>query len=306
MIQKYNDEAVLVTEGSTPYLRPTAFEKYKEVKVGFFTRLGGVSKGHLRSLNLGFNLGDDRENVLENYKRVSDALGIEMGDIVLTRQVHENTVRNVKYADRGNGIFSENRFESADGLVTNEKNVCLSVFGADCVPLVLYDPVENVISSAHAGWRGTVSDIAGNAVRKMNSDYGSRPENIVCVLGPSICGNCYEISEDVAVEFAENYDGLSERNDGIVLRSFETVDDGNKKRKTYADNILPEILYKNEEDKIHADLWNANRFNLLRAGVKDENIHLMGLCTKCRNDLFHSHRATCGKRGVQGGFVCLT
>lgn len=305
MIQKYNDEAVLVTEGSTPYLRPVVFEKYKEVKVGFFTRLGGVSKGYLRSLNLGFNLGDDRENVLENYRRISDALGIEMEDIVMTKQVHENFVRNVGYADRGMGIYFENRYESADGLVTNEKKVCLSVFGADCVPIILYDPIKNVISSAHAGWRGTVSDIAGNAVKKMNSDYGSITENIICVMGPSICGDCYEISEDVAIEFAKCYDKCHGENHEISLRQDKQLENKNQERRLYADNVLPEILYKNEEDQIHADLWNANRFNLLRAGLKDENIHLMELCTKCRHDMFHSHRATSGKRGVQGGFICL-
>ncbi len=305
MIQKYNDEAVLVTEGCTPYFRPVAFDEYKNVRAGFFTRLGGVSKGYLRSLNLGFNLGDDRKNVLENYRRVSDVLGICIEDIVMTKQVHENTVRNVSSNDRGNGIMFENEYISADGLVTNEKNVCLSVFGADCVPLLFYDPVNKIISSAHAGWRGTISDIAGNAARKMISDYGSTPENIVCVIGPSICGECYEISEDVAGRFLDSYDKRNEKNTDAAIMLMEAEKNRIQDRLIYNNNVQPEILYRNKENKIHADLWNANRFNLLKAGLKNENIHSMELCTRCRQDLFHSHRGTGGKRGVQGGFISL-
>ncbi|MDD6101796.1 MAG: peptidoglycan editing factor PgeF [Clostridiales bacterium] len=285
MFQRLNDECYLVTNNQAPFISFSAFENIPGIRAGFSTKLGGVSTGHLKSLNLGFDLGDDYDNILTNYKIISEAIGFDVNDIVLTNQVHKNDVVPVTSNDKGNGLFYKNKFESADGLITDEANLVLTVRGADCTPMFFVDRANRVLATAHGGWAGTVCDIAGNAVRKMTEMYGTRPEDIIAVIGPSICPKCYEISEDVAERFYEKF--------GRRAYEYTNVDN-------YVNN---RILTPGDDTHYYANLWLANRQNMIDAGVLDENIHNSCLCTKCMMTLFYSHRGMKGRRGVMSGFL---
>ena len=143
----------------------------------FTTRFGGVSEGYLASLNLGIHRGDKPENVVKNYEILGEALGFDIHDLVFTRQTHTDIVRVVDGSNRGEGLFREVEPE-CDALVTATPGVVLAAFSADCTPILLHDPVTGAVGAVHAGWRGTVAAIAGNAVRAMEAHFDSRPENI--------------------------------------------------------------------------------------------------------------------------------
>ena len=145
---------------------------------------------------------------------------------------------------------------------------------ADCTPVFIYDSVKNIVGVAHAGWRGTVKNIAGNMVSRFVNDFGSDPADISAAIGPSLGQCCFEVDEDVAEIF------LNE----------------NKKYEHYM---------KKRGVKYHIDLWGINEYLLLREGVREENIDISNLCTKCRNDMFFSHRGQNGKRGVMAAVVML-
>ena len=147
----------------------------------FTTRHGGVSEGYLSSLNLGIHRGDKPENVVKNYEILGNALGFDIENLVFTRQTHTNIVRVVDERNRGEGLFREVEPE-CDALVTNTPGVVLAAFTADCTPILLHDPVTGAVGAVHAGWRGTVGDIAGNAVRAMCEHFGSRPEYLRLLL----------------------------------------------------------------------------------------------------------------------------
>jgi len=235
----------------------------------FTTRFGGVSRGIYESLNLSVNLGDDPGCVRENYGRICGALDISDSDIVCSRQVHGTVVRAVGRADRGM-LFTTARLE-ADGLATCEAGVTLAVFTADCTPILLYDPVRKAVAAVHAGWRGTVADIAGEAVRRMAAEFGCRPADIRAAIGPCISVCCYETGPDVP-------DAL------------------HRTLGAEADNCITPF-----GAKFRVDLKNANRLLLVRAGLSD--IIVSDECTACRSDKFWSHRATKGKRGSQAAFI---
>jgi len=162
----------------------------------FTTRFGGVSGGIYESLNLAFRVDDVPGNVKENYSRLCRALGILPKDIVCSNQVHGTFIRVVTNEDCGR-LFIPNEHQ-ADGLISATPGVALMVFTADCVPILLHDPVRNVAGAVHAGWRSTVSNIAGMAVQKMESEFGSSPADIRAAIGPCISRCCYETDADVA------------------------------------------------------------------------------------------------------------
>ena len=261
-----------------PLIRFAPFEKYSWLNMGFSTRLGGVSKGYFASLNLGFNRGDARENVCENYKRVCKAMDVCYKNLVLSDQVHDT---KVKYVDKtyiaGGNI--EKKLTGIDGMVTDVPGIILATSYADCVPLFFADPVKHVIGSSHSGWRGTAGFIGSKTVQKMESQFGSRRDDIICVIGPAICQDCYEVSIDVIDQF----------------------------KKVYPENTWDDIFYckDSEEKKYQLDLWAANYHQLLLAGMKKENIHVSGLCTCCGSMVLFSHRASDGKRGNLNGFIMI-
>jgi YfiH family protein len=156
----------------------------------FTARQGGVSTGVYASLNLGYKEGDVEENVRRNYAILGDALGFNPNALVFSRQVHQNGVRVAAGADR-RGPFDAIPYE-ADGLVTAEEELPLIIFTADCAPILLHDPVRGAIGAVHAGWRGTVLNIAGDAVRTMRSALGCRPADIRAAIGPCISACCFE------------------------------------------------------------------------------------------------------------------
>ena len=243
---------------------------------GFSTRMGGVSKGDLGTMNLSFHRGDREENVRENFQRIADAIGFERDALVFSSQVHETRLRRVTAENRGEGILRET-VPGIDGLATDVPGVPLYTSYADCVPLLFYDPVCRVIAMAHSGWRGTAARIGAKMVHFLEEEYGCRAENVIAAIGPSICRSCYEVSEDVADAF----------------------------RSTFSTAQAAELLDVKGGGKYQLDLWEANRIILTEAGILPEHLDLTNLCTCCNHDKLFSHRASHGRRGNMGCFMCL-
>ena len=268
-----------VGEQSLPLIESPLLQGFSGLRHGFSTRKGGVSKEHLSSLNFGFSLGDDRENVIENFRIMGTALGGQAGDFVLTQQTHSINVRRVGKEDRGKGIFRERDYTDVDALMTNEEGVILTAFSADCVPILFYDKGKRVIASCHSGWRGTHGRILAEVIKAMEEEFSSKPEEIYIAIGPSICKNCYEVSSDVGEAFLEAFP-ISTK---IKYCPVERV----------------------SEEKFHIDLWELNRLIALECFIPPDNISISGYCTMENPELFFSHRYSQGKRGVQGAFICL-
>jgi hypothetical protein len=264
----------------------------------FSTRLGGVSKDYLASLNFGYNRGDNKENVDENFRRAAAHMGMESSDIVCSMQTHTTNVRKVTAADKGKGVVCERDYADVDGLITNEKNIILATFYADCVPLFIVDPWNKAIGLSHSGWRGTVAKMGEVTLSRMAEEYGTKPEVARVAIGPSICQNCYEVSEDVAMEFEAAFPPDT----GKAYEFLRRFDDKTYITKSDIDNCL---LYKKENGKYQLNLWYAN-FRVFRdCGVANRNIEITDVCTCCNKDLLFSHRATSGERGNLGAFMML-
>lgn len=260
-----------------PYFYFENIEATNLVVHGFSTRLGGVSREHLSSMNLSFTRGDDIENVFENYRRITRAMNIEYDSLVLSMQTHTTNIRVVTNRDRGKGLTWERDYTDIDGFITNEKGVTLVTFYADCVPLLFVDPVHCAIGSSHSGWRGTVNKIGKKTLEEMHMHYGTKPEDVIAAIGPSICKDCYEVSEDIIEEFKKSF----------TLEQVDNMCD----RKT--------------NDKYQLDLWKANQYVLLDAGIKENNISVTNVCTCCNPKLLFSHRASHGMRGNLAAFIGL-
>ena len=187
------------------WLTYPAFEKFSGIVHGFSTRLGGVSQGIYESMNLSFTRGDDEAAVRENYRRLSDAMGFSMEDIVTSDQTHTTNVRVVTEEDRGNGITKPRPYADVDGMITNVPGLVLATFYADCVPLFFIDPVHKAVGLSHSGWRGTVGKIGKATVEKMTEEFQTDPSELYVAIGPSICQDCYEVSEDVIDMFRANF-----------------------------------------------------------------------------------------------------
>lgn len=259
-----------------PMLVYPLLEQTGIVKHCFTTRQGGVSEGIFESLNLSFSRGDKREAVEENFHRVAKALGTEYEKFVFTDQTHTTNVKRVGKEDAGKGLTRERDYTDVDGLITNEPGIVLSTFYADCVPLYFVDLVHRAIGLSHSGWRGTVGRMGQVTLEAMSREFGTKPEEVICAIGPSICQSCYEISEDVAKEFQKEFP-----------------------------NYEKEILIDKGNGKYQLDLWRTNEIILLEAGVKPEHLAVTNICTCCNEKLLFSHRASHGKRGNLGAFLAL-
>ena len=260
-----------------PYLSFSSYEALPYIRHMFTTREGGVSKDIYESLNLSFTRGDDETAVLENYRRVAQALGTSIDHIVTSDQTHTTNVRPVGKEDLGKGITRPRDYKDVDGMITDQPGVLLATFYADCVPLYFVDPVHKAIGLSHSGWRGTVGRMGQATVEAMERSFGSQPKDLLCAIGPSICQDCYEVSRDVAEAF---------------IFAFPTHE--------------KEILQAGSLGKYQLDLWKANEIVLTEAGVLKEHIDLAGLCTCCNSSILFSHRASKGKRGNLGAFLMLT
>ena len=260
-----------------PYLSFSSYEALPYIRHMFTTREGGVSKDIYESLNLSFTRGDDETAVLENYRRVAQALGTSIDHIVTSDQTHTTNVRPVGKEDLGKGITRPRDYKDVDGMITDQPGVLLATFYADCVPLYFVDPVHKAIGLSHSGWRGTVGRMGQATVEAMEKSFGSQPKDLLCAIGPSICQDCYEVSRDVAEAF---------------IFAFPTHE--------------KEILQAGALGKYQLDLWKANEIVLTEAGVLKEHIDLAGLCTCCNSSILFSHRASKGTRGNLGAFLMLT
>jgi YfiH family protein len=176
---------------------------------------------------------------------------------------------------KGCGIIRPRPYKEIDGLITNVPGIVLVTFYADCVPLYFVDPVKRAIGLSHSGWRGTVGRMGAVTVQRMHETFGSHPADIHAAIGPSICQDCYEVSEDVIEEF----------------------------KKAFREEQFPSLFYKKENGKFQLNLWEANRQILLEAGIPSGQISLPNLCTCCNPRLLFSHRASKGKRGNLAAFL---
>lgn len=260
-----------------PFLSFPILEKTGLVSQAFSTRLGGVSKGDFATMNFSFTRGDNREDVLENYRRMAAALGVDMNRMVLTWQTHTTNVRRVTAEDEGKGVVRDRDYRDVDGLITDIPGITLVTFFADCVPLYFLDPVHRAIGLSHSGWRGTVKRMGQVTVDAMKEAFGSRPEDIIACVGPSICKDCYEVGAEVAEEFCGAFD------------------------ETYHNAIL----LKKPDGKYQLDLWKANEIVLTEAGIRKENLAVTNICTYCNPDLLFSHRRSAERRGNLCAFLSL-
>ena len=272
-------------ELTVPLLHVPLLESTGIVKEGFSTRAGGVSKGIFSTMNLSFTRGDEEAAVRENYRRLARALGAEVGQFVCSDQTHTVNVRRVTAADAGKGLTRERDYRDVDGLITDEPGLVLSTFYADCVPLYLVDPVHRAIGMSHSGWRGTAARMGAVTLSAMQEAYGTRPEDVVCAVGPSICRDCYEVSADVADIFAEEFPG--------------------HEQEILAESEKNSVGMAHADKKYQLDLWKANEIIFQEAGVRKEHLAVTDICTCCNPKLLFSHRASHGKRGNLGGFLYL-
>lgn len=238
----------------------------------FTTRLGGVSQGHLAALNLGHRRGDRPGNVMENYRILGRAMGFSVRDVVFTKQIHTDRVERVGQAQRGQGLMVPVP-SGRDGLITDEANVTLTVFGADCTPILLYDPVRRAVGACHAGWRGTALGIAAKTVQAMQREFGCAPGDMRAAIGPCIGVCCFQTDGDVP-------------------------------------QAMRQALGASAEPAIHpvgpkyqVDLKLLNRIWLEQAGVRQ--VEVSPDCTACQPLRYWSHRVSGGLRGSQAALIRL-
>lgn len=274
---KINSKTMTLNENKgVPFLTYNRLSQIDFIRHAFSTKHGGVSTDEWTSMNFAFSRGDKAENVIENYKIFSDAVGFDYNSLVTSSQDHNTYVRPVTKNECGIGIWREKDMLSVDALITNEPNVTLVTHYADCTPLFFVDTVGKAIGLAHAGWRGTVGRIGEEVIKKMTSLYGTNPKDVVVAIGPAISKCCYEVDRDCA----ENFYNLKD-----------------------LDNS--KFIFPKSDGKYMIDLLETNRQIVMKAGVKEENIVLSDLCTKCNSDLLWSHRATNGHRGTMCAFMCI-
>ncbi|MBR2832800.1 MAG: peptidoglycan editing factor PgeF [Oscillospiraceae bacterium] len=240
----------------------------------FTTRWGGVSEGIFESLNLAENREDDPYRVRENFDRICSAICVEPERLVFSNQVHGDTIRRATEEDI-HTLFTPVPYE-ADALFTDEKELPLIIFTADCVPILLWDGVRGAVAAVHAGWRGTAMDIAGKTVLRMEDELGCRPENLRAAIGPCISACCFETDSDVPEAMRKEL--------GVVADRFITNLPGGK---------------------FSVDLKGINAFLLRRAGLDGDRIDISSECTSCKCDKYWSHRKANGQRGSQAAIIML-
>ena len=235
---------------------------------GISTRHGGVSKGAFDSLNLGLHVEDELNDVRRNRDIFFEGLELPKGQGTTCQQVHGSKVVKITKAQAGSGMYEfDESIRDADGLITNEPGIPLMLFFADCTPILIADPVKKAIGVAHGGWRGTVASIGAKTVELMVKEYGSRPEDLLAGIGPAIGPCCYEVGAEVIKQFR---DAFPDFYDKIII---------------------------DENGGQHLNLWKANQLQLIKAGIKPENIDVAGVCTACNHRQFFSYRADNGKTG---------
>ncbi|MFD0715149.1 peptidoglycan editing factor PgeF [Paenibacillus sp. GCM10027626] len=271
--------AVEAAKDPSLFLLSSWMEQYGSLTTGFTGREGGSSEAPWGSLNCGLHVGDDEAAVIHNRRRLTDALAWPFEAWTCAEQVHGHQVYQVTNADRGKGRASrQEAIQAADALMTDEKGILLTSFYADCVPLYFYDPANEAVALAHAGWKGTVQEIARHTIEAMARAYGSRPEQIRTAIGPSIGACCYEVYGTVYSQVRE----LAERLQPVM----ETMK-----------VAVQAPLQPAAEGKARINLKELNRQIMIKAGILPMNIEMSQWCTGCRTDYFFSHRMESGNTG---------
>ena len=262
------------TEGRLKLFEFENLSYLSDLKHFVTTRFGGVSLPPYDSLNLGLHTADNPEHVIENRSLLASETGIAADHFLFASQVHSGDVKIIDEEAITSGVLSQN--PQTDATITNLPGSCLMVMVADCVPVLLFDPVKRVIAVIHAGWRGTVQHITSNTIKVMIDRFGSNPADILAGIGPSIGPCCYEVGEEVKA---------------VVNESFGTTEGY--------------LVSQPHSAKPHFDLWYANQKQLTDLGVKPENIETAQLCTKCNHQIFFSSRADKGVTGRFAAGICL-
>lgn len=245
------------------------------IKHGISGRLGGVSKQPFSSLNVALHTGDSDEDVIANRKLFCQAIGIHPNDIVTAQQLHTDTIGVVVEESMGKGAKNYNdAIPATDALITNVPGIPLMLFFADCVPVLIVDPVQRAVGAVHAGWRGTVEKIAQKTVIAMQANFGTNPEDCLIGIAPSIGPCCYEVDEVVINQLKSQFKNW-------------------------------EHLVRAVNDKWYLDLWKANYVQLEEIGVNNDNIVVSGVCTACNHELFFSYRKENGSTGRMGAAISL-
>ena len=239
-----------------------------QAKHAIFTRHGGLSPEPWHSLNVGGTVGDERTRVRANRNLSLKVLGCEPDSVFDVWQVHSADVVCAT-APRPD----TEAVRQADIILTDKPELTLYMRFADCVPILFHDPRKGVIGVAHAGWMGTLRDVATATINAMVNQYGSKPADIIAGIGPSIGPDHYEVGADVILQVRQKFGDESEQ------------------------------LLKSHNDKIHFDLWKTNRLLLEKAGV--EKIEVAEICTACNTDDWFSHRAEKGRTGRFGALITL-
>ncbi|PYG89906.1 hypothetical protein LY28_00505 [Ruminiclostridium sufflavum DSM 19573] len=273
---KVNNENIILNKaGDLLYIEFKNLKKYSDILTHCFTtRLGGVSGGECSSLNLSFNRNDSKENILKNYGLIADAIGVDFDKMVLSNQIHDNRIRLVQPEDAGKGLIKESDIIGFDGLSTNHAGIPLVTFYADCVPVLMLDPVKKAVTAVHSGWKSTVKNIAYHALMLMKDTYNSNFKDIQVAIGPSICKNCFEVDIEVYNCFIDTFSWCN-RFTG----------------------------YRN--GKYYIDLQQIIRQVMIDAGVLEQNLVISNICTKCNKDIFFSYRGDKGKTGSLAAIMML-
>lgn len=266
-VVKIKEAFELIRKGKLIYLTIPSFEESGLVKHCFTTRSGGVSEGIYSSLNTSIDKEDPIENVQRNLELVCGAIDIDYKKLVFSDQTHEDNIRVVTQADIGKGLTIPSDIYNTDGLMTNVPGIPLITFYADCVPLFFLDKKNRAIAVTHSGWKGTVLKIGEKTLKQMAEVYGTKSEDCLVGIGPSIEMNCFEVGQEVADQFTESFPNW------------------------------PQIIEPIENGKYVVDLWQANKLMLMEMGVQENNISISGFCTKCNEELFFSYRRDKGRTG---------
>jgi YfiH family protein len=238
----------------------------------FCTRIGGVSEGDYKSLNISFKEGDLEGSVLQNWHRIALAFGIPIDNFLTLNQVHGYDIFVIKpYGD----YYPEDGLLNYDAIVTSRDNLAICIKTADCVPLFIVDRTKKIIAAVHAGWKGTALEITSKVIRLLLEQYGSSPHDILATIGPSIGPCCFELDTLSAKAFMKHHHA-----------------------KTF-------LFVSTKPNKWIVDLPEANRRQILHHGIPEENIEVARLCTCCRQDLFFSHRGSGGVTGRQVNFIMI-
>jgi len=280
-----------VVKSQVEIVRAAAWGEIPWLVHGFSTRTGGVTTAYrpqqrVGELNLGFTQSDTQENVLENRRRFLQALDAPDAKLVTMRQIHSSLVRRMKGADA-----DRTPGWKGDGMMTDTPGLLLAIQTADCIPVLVADRKRRAVAAFHAGWRGTLKRIVESGVNRMRVEFGSRPEDLVAAIGPGIGACCYAVGEEVRTEFASQF--------AYTPDLFFEVSDSDPVREKYPLLFLTARApgHSNLGPSLHLDLMEANRRQLVDAGLRAEAITVIGECTRCQNNRYFSYRAEQGFTG---------